>query len=340
MLRSTSRSAFRSPRLPILLLLPALLTGCAAVGPGETDGAGNPTDPEASRFRFTYAVTVPAPPAGTRELHVWVPLPYEDPGVQSVADLEIEADVPHQVTTEPEYGNRMVHVRIADPAGAVRIAWSATVTRHVDAGQGSLPNLPRYLRPDARVPLDGMATDLARKIGALDPSLGLEARAKRIYDDVLDGMVYDKSGTGWGLGDFRHAVEVCQGNCTDFHARFTGVARAAGIPVRFTMGIPLKKGENTYNSYHCWAHWYDGEHWRPVDISEADKIADTDPEGAQWFFGHLGSDRIGLTFGRDITLSPPQRGEKLNYFVFPWAEADGKPLALDRSMWLFSWTML
>ena len=37
--------------------------------------------------------------------------------------------------------------------------------------------------------------------------------------------------------------------------------------------------------------------------------------------------RIEFTAGRDIVLSPPQRGEPLNYFVFPYAEAQGRPIA-------------
>lgn len=33
--------------------------------------------------------------------------------------------------------------------------------------------------------------------------------------------------------------------------------------------------------------------------------------------------------GRDLVLNPPQSGEPLNYFMYPYAEADGKPLNED-----------
>jgi hypothetical protein len=33
---------------------------------------------------------------------------------------------------------------------------------------------------------------------------------------------------------------------------------------------------------------------------------------------------VQFTMGRDITLSPPQQGQPLNYFVFPYVEVDGK----------------
>ena len=48
------------------------------------------------------------------------------------------------------------------------------------------------------------------------------------------------------------------------------------------------------------------------------------------------TDRAGAvpiwTIGRDLLLSPKQKGESLNYFIYPYAEVDGKPFAsLDKS---------
>ena len=36
--------------------------------------------------------------------------------------------------------------------------------------------------------------------------------------------------------------------------------------------------------------------------------------------------------GRDLVLAPPQKGEPLNYFVYPYAEADGKPIEVERTI--------
>ena len=44
---------------------------------------------------------------------------------------------------------------------------------------------------------------------------------------------------------------------------------------------------------------------------------------------------VGLTFGRDLILEPAQQGPPLNYFVFPYAEADGKAVEMDESDWIF-----
>lgn len=318
-----------------VITLACLLSACS----GTPDAGGVSSVPEgARRFRFTYETTVPAPEPGTTRLSVWLPLPLQDPGVQVVGPIAVDAPGARIAqTTERKYGNRMLHVTVENPAGPTSISWSATVTRWIDVGQGTLPDNPWFSRANDLIPIDGEAARLARDLGTSDDERPVATRARIIYDDVLEAMAYDKKHLGWGLGSFEHATTVCMGNCTDFHARFIGTARASGIACRFTMGIPMKPGAGSYRSYHCWAHWRDGDHWRPVDISEADKIVQLDPEGAQRFFGEVGHDRLALSLGRDITLSPPQAGPPLNYFVFPYAEADGKPVPLDQENWKFSW---
>ncbi len=47
--------------------------------------------------------------------------------------------------------------------------------------------------------------------------------------------------------------------------------------------------------------------------------------GREYFFGSHDANRILFTRGRDIRLDPAQQGDPLNYFVYPYAELDGKP---------------
>jgi transglutaminase-like putative cysteine protease len=268
-----------------------------------------------------------------RKLDVWVPLPLED-DVQKVSDLEIkttlaDAPVPHEVGTDATYGNRMAHVGLEAPKGEVAIVWSATIRRVEDRGQGKGPLNERFRQADNLVPITGRAEALAKEIGADRPDLPPQARARLVYDHVLATMVYDKKTPGYGKGDFERACDVGKGNCTDFHAKFIGVGRAAGLPVRFTMGVPLSTDpKGAPGGYHCWAHFYDGNSWTPVDISEAQKVVAKDPAKAQWFFGHLDPDRVSLTIGRDLTLVPKQKGPPLLFFAYPYVEADGKPVDL------------
>jgi hypothetical protein len=63
-----------------------------------------------------------------------------------------------------------------------------------------------------------------------------------------------------------------------------------------------------------------------VDISEANK----DPKMKDYYFGNLTADRITMTVGRDIDLVPQQKGKALNYFIFPYAEVEGKPVPAEK----------
>ncbi len=154
------------------------------------------------------------------------------------------------------------------------------------------------------------------------------AKARAIYDYVIATMRYDKSGTGWGNGDAIWACTAKRGNCTDFHSLFIGMMRGAGIPARFEIGFPLPEDQHggTIPGYHCWAQFYVEPYgWIPVDASEAWKH----PEKKNYFFGAHDDNRLQFSVGRDIRLDPPQQGEPLNYFIYPYAEVDGKPLALE-----------
>jgi len=96
--------------------------------------------------------------------------------------------------------------------------------------------------------------------------------------------------------------------------------RSQGIPARFLIGFPIPDAdEGAIPGYHCWAEFHDEKRgWLPIDASEAKKKGMADA-----YFGTIPNDRIEFTAGRDIVLSPPQRGEPLNYFVYPYAEAEG-----------------
>src|SRR5215469_11914104 len=152
----------------------------------------------------------------------------------------------------------------------------------------------------------------------------LLAKARAIYDYVVATLRYDKSGTGWGNGDAIRACPAKRGNCTDFHSLLIGMMRAAGIPARFEIGFPLpeEQHDGAVPGYHCWAEFYVEPYgWIPVDASEAWKHQDK----KDYFLGEHDANRVQFTVGRDIRLDPPQQGAPLHYFIYPYAEQDGKP---------------
>lgn len=181
------------------------------------------------------------------------------------------------------------------------------------------------LGPDRLVPLDARirswAEQVVRRAGA---RTDLE-KARAIYEHVIDTVKYDKSGHGWGRGDIYYACDARRGNCSDFHAIFIGFARAVGIPAKFVVGLPFPR-ENAMGQiagYHCWAEFFARDiGWIPIDASEAAK----DPSRRKYFFGALDENRVALTVGRDLVLIPRQAGPPLNFFVYPYAEIEGKSL--------------
>lgn len=60
-----------------------------------------------------------------------------------------------------------------------------------------------------------------------------------------------------------------------------------------------------------------------MDASEAAK----NPEKREYFFGAHDENRVEFSLGRDLLLNPKQSAEPINYFVYPYAEVNGKPYA-------------
>jgi hypothetical protein len=222
-------------------------------------------------FQLTYQATIRDIPKDAKTLEAWVPLPQTDPN-QTIHQISINAPVPVTIGRDARSGNQSLQVRVDRPKGPVQITLVIEATRRENAGhQDSLSAEDRrtYLAPEPLVPLDGPIRRLA--VGATAGLTTEEAKARAIYETVTARMRYDKSGTGWGRGDALYACEAKRGNCTDFHALLIGVARSAGIPARFAIGLPLPaaRGSGEIPCYHCWAELYvDGRGWIPVDSSE------------------------------------------------------------------------
>lgn len=271
-------------------------------------------------------------PENSQEVRVWIPLPASDP-YQETKVLYVNSPFKYEISQDPEFGNRMFYFDIKPSPGkrdaVIKIRYSIKRKERRSASTQS----PRLQEKNERMSLKGylesrgleMVTKRIEKI-ALMTTKGAEdplKKARALYDYVLKTMIYDKSGEGWGRGDSVYACDVRKGNCTDFHSLFITLARAVQIPARFRMGIPLSSNPAGVpsGSYHCWAEFFiDGKGWIPVDISEAWKK----PKKAEYFFGNLDSDRIHLTTGREILLSPRQAGDPLNYLSKPYIEVDGK----------------
>ncbi len=296
---------------------------------------GRASEPRTRTFEFTYVAEVRDIPAGARTVSIWIPYPPSDEN-QRIGDVQIRAPAPWRLTRDPEYGNQILYVEVHSPREpSLRVEMRFRVERRelvrrptkmpvAHLAEDPDPQLVRWLQPDRLVPIDGWVRERA-----LEVTRGVQTdleKARAIYDWTVSNIRYDKSGTGWGRGDIFYACDVKRGNCTDFHAVFIGFARAVGIPARFEIGFPLPptRGEGEIGGYHCWAQFYlKGYGWVPVDASEASK----NPSLREYFFGAHDENRVLFTIGRDIRLEPPQKGEPLNYFIYPYVEVDGQPFS-------------
>jgi transglutaminase-like putative cysteine protease len=289
--------------------------------------------PAVRTFELTYRAVIDGLPEDAREVRLWLPYPTDDES-QEVEVTEVSSPYPTRVAKEPEHGNSVLYLAVADPeTNPITVEMKARVRRtekirkdfdQASSRRGGEPpaELAMWLEPDRLVPLDERIRTLAAEVTA-GKETDLE-KARAIYDYVVDTMSYDKSGTGWGRGDIYWACDMKAGNCTDFHALFTGLNRAVGIPAKFAIGFPIPpdRAAGEIGGYHCWAEfWLDGYGWVPVDTSEARKH----PDQREYFFGAHDENRVELTEGRDLVLAPEQSGEPLNFFVYPYVEVDGKP---------------
>jgi len=301
--------------LPLLLALSA--ASCAPTTSKE------PPRPE-RRFHFEYKTTLSGFPADAKLARVWIPLPADDEA-QAVTNVKVDSPVPHRVTSESVYGDRAVYLEVVPPfPSELPVTLSMDVHRSeissVKHVAGS-PRRERLLEGDRLAPLSTEAHSRANQ--ATQGLSDSNAQAHRIYERVLADVNYDKSGVGWGRGDLEYVCAAGKGNCSDFHSLFIAMARSKSIPAVFEIGFPIlvDKKEGTVSGYHCWAWYQDSAGaWRPVDASEADK----DPKRADYFFGTICQNRVAFSRGRDVVLEPPQKGDPLNFFIYPYVEVDGK----------------
>jgi hypothetical protein len=282
------------------------------------------------KFRLTYAAKVLDAPAGAK-VRAWIPVPPSS-AEQTVTALDKKLPAEGAEGADEKFGNRMLSFEVVAPkSGEVGFSTSYQVVRKEVHGlppemMGMKPvkltdqQRKLLLSADKKVPIAGKPLELLA--GKELPAEQLKL-ARLLYDRVDEHVKYDKSKPGYGNGDVLWVCDSRFGNCTDFHSLFISLSRAQGIPARFEIGfsVPEKRGEGPITGYHCWAFFYlEKQGWVPVDISEADK----NPAMKEYYFGNLTENRVTFTEGRDLTLSPKQAGEPLNFFIFPYVEIDGK----------------
>lgn len=318
---------------PLLASAPALNAATSSLPP-KADGWRS--------FEMRYDVDFSAQAGAGR---VWLPLPSDAGDFQTVHSVSwANAPIGAALNWDPVYQAAMFSAELPAAATARRFSVTAVVsTRDRNRGAAApvrplTENVARYLAPTLHMPTDGIVAATSTKIvqGLKSP----DARARAIYDWVVDNAFRNPKTRGCGLGDIKFMLETGDlgGKCADINSLFVGLARAAGLPAREMYGVrvaaskqfsSLGKADDISKAQHCRAEYFSPRFgWVGVDPADVRKavleeaLPLTDPRIValrERLFGYWEMNWVGFNTARDFALAPPAR-EPLPYLMYPYAE--------------------
>lgn len=340
-------------RLATLAVLAAAALGLATMLLFEVDDnfAKNLPAHRAAPVSVQLSATVEVRPGEAGELELWIPVPSSDESQDvdlAALEVDVEGDLIHWELTTDNRGNQFVHLRAAPPAKSFTVRYRVPVLRRSIGYQGSEP-LGRVI--DSTIGSGGAAIDypynakLEEALASIEYADSVEQLVGEVLDRLLGAVAggdddlhqavllnevlrrngqYIKTGA-YGEGNSTWFCLTGQGNCTDFHFTYLDIAERIALPARFRIGIPLSPDpeqpvprDGEVPGYHCWVY-LDGSLGFGIDPSWEARLSA--PTGT--YFGRPFNDRIKLTEGADLVLSPPIQGEPLPYLFEAYAESDG-----------------
>lgn len=320
-------------------------------------------------FEITTRVNIEFPKGITR---VWLPLPMSEsndyqrvlssattaPGAVVRTDIEaryktamLVAEWPHAAATPALELVTLVQTRDRHVDLAKPVANGPAVGARTE-------DLALWLQPTELMPTDGIVRQKAEEItGRLPRSADTVARARAIYDWVVENTFRNPQTRGCGIGDVKYMLETNNlgGKCVDINSVFVALARAAGIPARDVYGIRVAASARGYKSLgkngditkgqHCRAEFYaPGHGWIPVDPADVRKVMLeeekgglplTDPKVAairDYLFGNWEMNWVAFNRGHDLALPGSALGAQATtgFLMYPHGEtAEGRLDSLD-----------
>ena len=295
-------------------------------------------------------------PADAKNVRVWIPYPMSDKN-QDITNINFLGNYASAgVYKDPQSKSAILYAEWKDLVQERAVTYTFTAKRREVLN----PEFPKkdmpFSKDEFKQYLDNSwlgSTEAKIKAEAGKITKGKKtmlAKARAIYDWVVDNMRRDPNAKACGLCEVERLLSERMGKCADVHTVFVALCRAAGIPARDIWGIRMPKtaGGDMTKMQHCWAEFYLAGHgWVPVDAADVHKIIfdkKLSPEEAKrlkerdYFFGNIEENRIQLGYAHGI-LNPPQSGKPLVYFMYPYAEADGKPVGEDIVGYNFGYTI-
>jgi transglutaminase-like putative cysteine protease len=226
------------------------------------------------------------------------------------------------------------------------------VTRPGSSGNEDPAALRKYLEPTTLIPTDGLVLETSQQI--VKGHTTEVAKARAIYEWIVDNTFRDPKVKGCGLGDIKTMLETryLGGKCADLNALYVGLARAAGLPARDVYGVrcadsdefkSLGKSGDISKAQHCRAEVYlTGYGWLPVDPADVRKVVLeekpggsiplTDPavvKARAKLFGAWEMNWLAYNYAHDLGL-PGSAGKPVPFLMYPQGETDeGRKDSLD-----------
>lgn len=289
----------------------------------------------------TIKVNLPAE-KGSARAKLWLPYPLSGE-YQTIEDMSVNGTfVNSSVYREPVSGAIYQFAQWNKISGERKFEMQfkayAKERRSTDLADTFAPipkEVEKYLESDKWIPTDGKIKEIADEI-TKDVD-GILLKSRLIYDWVVENTFRDPDVKGCGFGIIAHTLVHRGGKCVDISTEYIAIARAAGVPAREVFGLRLgkKDKQDITGGYHCWAEFYlPGTGWVAVDPADVRKMMLVENLNLQqaskyreYFFGAVDEYRIVLgVSGRGVNLNPQQASEPLNYFMYPYAEIDGKAM--------------
>jgi transglutaminase-like putative cysteine protease len=296
--------------------------------------------PKRKQGKVTFDISIDSF-EGAKKVRLWIPYPISNE-YQTITEVKVEGNYDYSgVFTEGEWGNSILYAEWKEPKEKPQLSFSFNVERSeiikkdFPQEEASIPpEVEKFLLSSDCVPTSGEVKDIAEEVTKGKKTI--LSKAEAIYDYIVENYQRDPNIKGCGAGEVSELIQKKAGKCADIHSVFAALARSVGVPFKEIFGIRMAKEGDITGAYHCRGEFYlPGYGWVPIDASDVlkkmlkENLTLDDPEVKKtrdYFFGAQTETYIDFGTGRDITLNPPQDGERLNYFMYPYAEVDGKPL--------------
>jgi transglutaminase-like putative cysteine protease len=288
-----------------------------------------------------YTVTTKVDLAATGEpATLWLPVAQSVGTYQRVLAHKFDSDGQAELVKDARYR-----------AAVLRVGWSqpgprtVTLTQTVATRDRTLDSTPLtaaerrfWLEPVPSLPTYGIVKTTADRITAGHETP--RARARAIYDWVVDNTFRDAATRGCGIGGIDNMLRsgLMGGKCADINSLMVGLSRAAGLPARDAYGVRLGPSAfvkqlgasgDVSHAQHCRAEvWLDGEGWLPVDPADVRKVVleaklpvDSPEVKAQRerLFGSWEMNWMAYNHATDIALPGAARPMDEHFLMYPCA---------------------